>query len=88
MSDQQQVSTLNHLTNSALKRLKSMRQPLMKWLALAASRRNQMQRSQKQLTSTKPSEMTFPMDQRISQLSLHNKIDYLHNMNQMPTTQL
>ena len=28
------------------------------------------------------------MGQRISQLSLHNKIDYLQNMNQMPTTQL
>ena len=28
------------------------------------------------------------MDQRISQLNLHNKIDYLQNMNQMPTTQL
>ena len=31
------LSTLNHLTNSALKRLKSMRQPLMKWSDLAAS---------------------------------------------------
>ena len=27
------------------------------------------------------------MDQRISQLNLHNKIDYLQNMNQMPATQ-
>ena len=40
-----------------------------------------------QLTSTKPSEMISPMDQRISQMNLHNKIDYLQNMNQMPTTQ-
>ena len=47
-----------------------------------------MQRSWKQLTSTKPSGMTSPMDQRISQLNLHNKIDYIQNMNQMPTTQL
>ena len=28
------------------------------------------------------------MDQRTSQLSFHNKIDYLQSMNQMPTTQL
>ena len=34
----------------------------------------------------KPLEMTSPMDQRISQLNLHIKIDYLQNMNQMPTT--
>ena len=47
-----------------------------------------MQRSQKQLTSTKPLETTSTMGQRISQLSLHNKIDYLQNMNQMPATQL
>ena len=32
-----------------------------------------MQRSQKQLTSTRPSEMTSPMDQRISQLNLDTK---------------
>ena len=36
-----------------------------------------MQRSRKQLTSTKPSEMTSPLDQRTSQLNLHNKMDYL-----------
>ena len=28
-----------------------------------------------------------PTDHRISQLNLHNKIDYLQDMNQMPTTQ-
>ena len=28
------------------------------------------------------------MNQSISQLGLHNKIDYLQNVNQMPTTQL
>ena len=46
-----------------------------------------MQKSQKQLISTKPLEMTSPMDQKISLLNLHIKIDYLQNMNQMPTTQ-
>ena len=45
-----------------------------------------MQKPQKQFISIKPSEMTSPMDQRISQLNLHIKIDYLQNMNQMPTT--
>ena len=46
-----------------------------------------MQKLQKQLTSTRPCEMRSPTDQRISQLNLHNKIDYLQNINQMPTTQ-
>ena len=28
----------------------------------------------------------IPMDQRISQLTLHNRTDYQSTMNQMPTT--
>ena len=45
-----------------------------------------MQKLQKQLTSTRLSEMTSPVGQRISKLTLHSRIDYQQLMIQMPTT--
>ena len=45
-----------------------------------------MQKLWKQLTSTRLSEMTSPMGQRISKLTLHNNTDYQQLINQMPTT--
>ena len=78
---------LNHLTNSTLK-VEVNKTTVDEVVGFGCF----MKKSDAEVTEAidlyKASETTYPMDQRISQLNLHNKIDYLQNMNQVPTTQL